>query len=73
MNNGIKISLSAARTNANMTQKEVAENLGVSNNTIVAWEKGISEPKISQAIALSELYKIPMDNLIFLPVKSNYI
>lgn len=64
------ISLAAARVNAGLTQAEVAEKLHVTNNTIVAWEKGTSEPKISQARALSDLYQIPLDNL-FLPCESN--
>lgn len=34
-----RISLEAVRVNANMTQKEWAERLGVSNNTVVNWEK----------------------------------
>lgn len=34
-----KISLEAARVNAGLTQKELAEKLGVSNTTIVNWEK----------------------------------
>ena len=60
------ISLAAARVNANMTQDFVAKTLGVSKNTIVAWEKGENEPKVTQAMALSKLYNIPLDN-IFLP------
>lgn len=66
----IQISLAAARVNAGLTQEEVAKALKVSKNTIVAWEKGTSEPKTSQAREMSELYKMPLDN-IFLPCKSN--
>lgn len=66
----IKISLAAARVNAGMTQDEVSKFMKVSKNTVVAWEKGTSEPKISQAKELSELYNIPLDN-IFLPCASN--
>lgn len=66
----IQISLAAARVNAELTQDDVAKSLRVSKNTIVAWEKGISEPKTSQARQLSALYKMPLDN-IFLPRKSN--
>ena len=65
----IQISLAAARVNANMTQEDVAREIGVGKQTIVAWEKGMSEPKISQARRLSELYRIPLGN-IFLPSKS---
>lgn len=62
----LRISLAAARVNAKMTQDEVAKKLRVNKNTIVAWEKGENEPKVTQAMALSELYGIPLDN-IFLP------
>lgn len=61
-----QISLAAARVNANMTQDEVASKLHVGKQTIVSWEKGETEPKVSQAIALSELYNMPL-NYIFLP------
>lgn len=66
----IKISLAAARVNAGLTQEDVAKHMKVSKNTVVAWEKGNTEPKISQAKELSELYAMPLDH-IFLPEKSN--
>lgn len=65
------IRLAAARVNAGLTQNDVCRELHISNNTLVAWENGRIEPKISQARALSKLYKIPLDYLIFLPVESN--
>lgn len=68
----IKISLAAARVNAGLTQENVAKALHISKQTVVNWEKGISEPNISQGRALSELYKMPLD-YIFLPSKSNII
>ena len=66
----IQISLAAARVNAGFTQDYVAKYMKVSKNTIVNWEKGKSEPQISEAQKLSGLYDIPLDN-IFLPSKSN--
>lgn len=66
----IKISLAAARVNAGLTQDAVARAMRVSKNTVVAWEKGNTEPKVSQARELSELYKMPLDH-IFLPEISN--
>ena len=65
-----QISLAAARVNAGLTQKDVAKALKVGKQTIVSWEKGNSEPKMTQSRQLSELYKIPLD-YIFLPSKSN--
>ena len=65
-----KISLEAVRVNAKMTQKEWASKLGVSNSTVVNWEKGKTEPTLSQLRKMSELSGIPMD-FIFVPDKSN--
>lgn len=66
----LQISLAAARVNAGLTQEDVAKEMKVSKNTVVNWEKGLSEPTITQGRELSELYKMPLDN-IFLPTKSN--
>ena len=64
-----RISLEAVRVNAKMTQKEWAERLGVSNNTVVNWEKGNTEPSLAQLRMMSELSGFPMD-FIFVPDKS---
>lgn len=66
----IRISLAAARVNAGMTQEDVAKALNVGKQTVVNWEKGNSEPKMSQSRELSALYNMPLD-YIFLPSKSN--
>ena len=65
-----RISLEAVRVNAKKTQKEWAELLGVSNTTAVNWEKGNTEPNLSQLRKMSELSGVPMD-FIFVPDKSN--
>lgn len=66
----LKISLEAARVNAKLTQKEVAATMKVSNKTVGNWENYISSPTIAQAEQLCELYKIPHDNISFLPTGS---
>lgn len=65
-----KISLEAARVNAKLTQKELANILGVSNSTVVNWEKGVTEPSINQLRKISDLSGIPMD-FIFIPERFN--
>jgi DNA-binding XRE family transcriptional regulator len=65
-----KISLAAARVNAGLTQDDVASTLHIAKNTIVNWEKGKTEPSITQAKRLEEIYNMPLD-YIFLPTKSN--
>ena len=64
------ITLRAARINAGLEQKEVANLMSVSVATMSSWETGKTHPNILQARKLSQLYKIPIDRLIFLPVKS---
>lgn len=62
-----KVTLPVARKIANMTQKDLANVLNVSESTILKWEKGRTEPTVSQAIAIGEAVGIPYDNIIFLP------
>lgn len=66
-NEHLMISLAAARVNAGLTQDDVASRLHVGKQTVVNWEQGKSEPKVSQGKQLSELYNMPLDNIIFLP------
>lgn len=66
----LKITLGAARKNAGLTQKEVAKELKVSNKTVGNWENYISSPNVAQAEKLCNLYKIPYDNISFLPTNS---
>ena len=65
-----KISLEAVRVNAKMTQKNWAKLLGASVATVINWEKGNTEPSLSQLKEMSRLSGIPMD-FIFVPDKSN--
>jgi transcriptional regulator with XRE-family HTH domain len=61
----LKISLAAARKNANFTQEQAAKELNVAVSTIKNWEKGITTPKVPQADALCELYGVPYDCIEF--------
>ena len=66
----LKISLKAARVNAELSQKEVAKTLKVSNKTVHSWEKGETSPSAKHIDALCELYKVSYDDIIFLPNNS---
>ena len=43
-----KISMKAARVNAGLTQVEMAERIGKSDATILAWEKGRKSPRVDE-------------------------
>lgn len=59
----IQITLEAARVNAGLTQKEVAEKLGVSVVSLIHWEKGNRKPRIEMAQKLCELYNLELDHI----------
>ena len=65
-----KISLCAARVNANMKQSDVAKAIGVSARSVCNWENGKTYPSGAVLIQLCNLYGIPLDNII-LPRKSD--
>ena len=65
-----KVTLPVARKIANLTQKQLGLAVGVSESTVVNWEKGRTEPTVSQAKAIGEATGIPYDNIIFLPLNT---
>ena len=64
-----KISIAAARVNAQMTQAEAAKKMEVSRNTIVNWEAGKQVPDIAHFQMMCRIYNVPEERLI-MPVKS---
>lgn len=58
-----KVSLRAARVNANMTQTEAAEAIGVDKTTILRWEQGKSYPDYFKLESLCKAYDVPIDNI----------
>ena len=67
----IKITLAAARVNAGFTQLYIAEEMGVSTNTVIAWEKGKHKIRKAQLHMFCDLCSIPVDN-IRLPLPARF-
>lgn len=65
----MQISLKAARVNANLTQQEVSQMMGISKSTLIKWEKGQTSPNYFQLVKLCRIYAITIDD-IFLQEKS---
>lgn len=61
------------RTKANITQKQLAEYIGVTSQTILNWENGIFEPKISELIKLANYFHVSVDYLIEREVDNSQI
>ena len=64
-----KITLAGARASANLTQEELAKELGVSRATVNAWETGRKPMGTIQFIAFCAVTGFEKDD-IFLPEKS---
>lgn len=61
-----KISMAAARVNANKTQAEVAEALHVGKQTVVSWENGKTSPTVEKAQEFCRFCNIPFERVSFL-------
>lgn len=71
MGNQIRIILKELRKRQGITQKELAEKLQVSFQTISKWENGINLPDISYLPELAELFGVSTDVLLGLkPLES---
>lgn len=47
-----------------LTQKQLANKINVSEDCIYFWEKGRSEPSITDLINLSRLFNVSIDYLV---------
>ena len=56
--------LKTARTDASLSQEELAKKIGVSRQTISNWENCRSYPDIGSLIKLSDLYGISLDAML---------
>lgn len=62
----MKISLKAARVNANLTRKDVSEMLGFSTDTLKNIENGKRDIKVSEFEKMCEIYKCTKDDIFLL-------
>lgn len=52
------------RKNNNMTQKQVADILGLDQTTISRWEKGRKLPRAERLTTIAKLYGCNIDDLL---------
>lgn len=61
----MKISLEAARKNAGLTQKQAADKIGISPNTLRNYETGTTSPPLKRIEKICKVYKCRMSNIFF--------
>jgi len=61
----VAIRLREARLKRHLTIKKVAEEIGVSEQSIMAYERGSRYPRSSRMIKFAKLYKTNVNDLFF--------
>ncbi|WP_430736352.1 helix-turn-helix transcriptional regulator [Microbacterium esteraromaticum] len=56
--------LKVSRFAVGLDQSQMAALLGVSRTTVSSWERGMTEPNVSQFIGWARITKQPVDQLI---------
>ncbi len=62
--NQLGYALKEYRVRHNMTQQDLAEQLGVSTNTIHLWETRVCKPSMGSLLLLSDLLDMPLLDII---------
>ena len=53
-----------ARKQSGLSQKQVAEKLGVYQSNVSDWENDVSRPEYENLIALAELYEVSLYDIL---------
>lgn len=65
MNIEIANRLTEYRKKAGLSQEELADKLGISRQAVSKWERGEASPDTDNLIALSKIYGVSLDDLLF--------
>lgn len=49
------------RKEKKLTQKELAEQIGIKQNSYSDWETGKNEPSLENLVKLADLFEVPLD------------
>ncbi|MFS9152402.1 helix-turn-helix transcriptional regulator [Streptococcus infantis] len=56
--------LKTLRKEKKLTQKELAEQIGIKQNSYSDWETGKNEPSLENLIKLADLFEVSLDCLL---------
>lgn len=63
----MEITLKSARVNKGYTQKQAADLIGITEDTLSNYERGKSFPDVPIIKRIEDVYGVPYANLIFCP------
>ena len=63
----MKLTLKALRANADMSQQDVANKLGIATSTWMNWEKGRTFPNVKEIKKIESLFNVGYNDIIFKP------
>ena len=69
MNNNFKENLRKIRKEHNLSQEQLADELGVSRQAISKWESGATYPEMDKIIALCDKFNLNIDDLLHKDIK----
>jgi len=69
----MKWRLAACRVQAQLNQREAAERLGVSETTLLHYEKGRRAVSMEKAQKMSEVYGIPLELMDFTKIGNRVV
>jgi transcriptional regulator with XRE-family HTH domain len=63
----LKVSIKALRVNAELSQQEAADKIGVAPRTLQNWENGVTYPTAVQLVSICSVYNCTMAD-VSLPI-----
>ena len=66
MNEFVSNRVQQFRAEANITQEGLADNVGVSRQTIIAIERGRYTPSVLLALKLARFFKVPVEKVFYI-------
>lgn len=65
MQDGISLKIIELRRQKGLSQRDLGDALGVSNRAVSKWENGLSKPTIENLMKIAQIYKIPIEYLLY--------